>query len=63
MQYGRLVRCEARSPAATPWPIIFKCGGSTVAVIAVMVAGATPPSMISLSAWVAAMVWRAAHQA
>ncbi len=61
MQYGALVRCEARSPAATPWPTILRCGGSTAALIPVMVAGATPLSMISLSACVAAMVWRAAH--
>src|SRR6516162_6277999 len=61
MAYCTLVRCEARSPATTPWSIILRWGGGTETTIASMAAGATPPAMTSLSACVAAMVCRAAH--
>ena len=54
-------RCEARSPAVTPWSIILRCGGSTAALIPVIARAQRRSSMISLSACVAAMVWRAAH--
>src|SRR5207245_526460 len=60
--YATLVRCEARSPGTTPWSIMRKYGGGTLTTRSVISEGATPASMISLSAWVAAMVCFAAHQ-